>query len=170
MMQSGTYRIGPADRERLLHVLGWQSSAVAPQIGAFAAIVILILFAGRVTGQDSGAVALSGAIGLIGIGALWVRSQSRRALDQWIARHSECPALLSWDDSGVHTGGCSHGEDASVSWGSIRDVIESADFIIPRTRCGPLFVRRQALNAEALADLHRRLDRHRIPRKAARDD
>jgi hypothetical protein len=133
-----------------------------PQIGGLAVILVLVLLAGRVTAQGSGAVALAAAIGLIGIGALWVRGQSRHSVDQWIALHSECRAFVSWNDAAIHTGGCSRGEDVSIPWGSIREVIESADFIIPRTRCGPLFIRRQALDAEALADLHRQIDLHHV--------
>jgi len=86
-----------------------------------------------------------------------LRWYTRRTIRQWIDRHAVCPAYLEWDDAGLRSGGCMHGEEGNWPWSAVSAVKESPDFIILMMgRCMQIIPKR-ALSGEDAADFERRL-------------
>jgi len=165
-MQSRAFSVRASDELQLATALGWQKPLPLEAIKLVALLAVIALIGWLI--QDKSLIVVVGIVmGGAVIFAWWGRRQSRHALGQWIERHALCPAFVSWNDSGLQTGGCAHGEDAAFAWTDLRHAVESSDFVVLRMRQGPLFIAKPALDADALADLYRQLDGHRIPRKDA---
>jgi hypothetical protein len=139
----------------------------APDIGARGArLYALVLVAAAALLMFAGMAAewLILAIGAGVLLPLLFRRAQRWWIARWLRHHAACQVTAVWDDSGYGTFGCRHAAPSRIAWDQVSQAIETSRYLILKTRPGPFFLPKEALETGAIEDLRERLDRHGIKR------
>jgi hypothetical protein len=163
MMQSEIYHIGQDDADQLVRALApGNRTSILMLVIALAIFALLSLLAE----QTSLAILLSGVAVVLPTLAMFTHRSVRQSVVQWIDRHSGCASYVHWDQSGLGTGGCQHGEECRWLWHAVRSVRESPDYLILLIGTGSQFIAKAALSPAAAQDLRAQFATHAIPVKA----
>jgi hypothetical protein len=161
-VESDPFHWRPADARHLAEAMHYAPDAGARGAKIYALALVAAAAVLMVAGLAAEWLIVAIAAGAL-LPVLW-----RRMVPWWVGRwlrhHADCHVTAAWDDSGYGTFGCRHSPPSRVAWEQIPQAIETSRYLILRTRFGPFFLPKEALETGAIEDLRARLDRHGIKR------